>query len=63
MKLNYKLTVVIMLLALITVSFSTNVGAQDKYEAAIEKWVDVFQPSVLSRGEMKAELRWFANYW
>ena len=61
MKVNYKLTVVIMLLALIAVSFSAGVEAQDKSEAAIEKWVDIFQPSVLSRAEMKAELRWFAK--
>ncbi len=33
--------------------------AQEPYNEAIEKWVDEFQPSALSRDEQLAELRWF----
>lgn len=32
----------------------------EPYESAIQKWVDEFQPSTLSRAAMVAELRWFA---
>ncbi len=37
------------------------VQAQTETEAAIEKWLDVFQPSALSKEEQRAELRWFAE--
>jgi glycerol transport system substrate-binding protein len=33
--------------------------AQDKYEVAIERWVDEFRPSALSRDQQIEELRWF----
>ena len=29
--------------------------------AAIEKWIDVFQPSALTRDEQRKEMEWFAN--
>lgn len=35
--------------------------AQDGCETAIAKWIDVFQPSVLSREEQRKELRWFCE--
>lgn len=35
--------------------------ADDPYEAAIQKWAEVFEPSVLSKEERVAELRWFAQ--
>ncbi|MGM0500914.1 MAG: ABC transporter substrate-binding protein [Bacillota bacterium] len=48
---------------IILISFSLGIEAEidQQYEEAIEKWVDVFQPSALSREEMKEELRWFSN--
>ena len=39
----------------------TVLAQQDPYEAAIQKWADFFEPSVLSREERVAELRWFAE--
>ncbi len=35
--------------------------ADDPYEAAIQKWAGEFEPSVLSKEERIAELRWFSQ--
>ncbi|MFO7819025.1 MAG: ABC transporter substrate-binding protein [Halanaerobacter sp.] len=60
---KYRLKLIIILLLVVLVSFSSTaqINAEDKYEEAIDKWVDFFQPSALSREEMKAELRWFSQ--
>ncbi len=34
---------------------------EEPYEAAVQKWADFFEPSVLSRDERVAELRWFSR--
>ncbi len=34
---------------------------EEPYESAVQKWADEFEPSVLSREERVAELRWFAR--
>jgi glycerol transport system substrate-binding protein len=39
--------------------YSTNIGAQTDYEAAILKWAKEFEPSTLSLEARIAELRWF----
>ena len=36
-------------------------AAGDPYEAAVQKWAGEFEPSVLSKEERIAELRWFAQ--
>ncbi len=47
-------------IALVVMILSPGIAiAQDKYETAIEKWVDEFQPSALSRDQQVEELRWF----
>lgn len=35
--------------------------SNDKYEQALEKWAEIFQPSTLSYEERVKELRWFQN--
>ncbi|MBF0449141.1 MAG: extracellular solute-binding protein [Candidatus Magnetomorum sp.] len=35
--------------------------AQTSNEAIIEKWIDTFQPSALSKAEQRAELKWFSD--
>ncbi len=35
--------------------------SDDAYEEAVQKWADVFEPSVLSRQERVSELRWFVE--
>ncbi len=40
--------------------FSSDVQAQSR-EEAIEKWVEIFQPSAISKEEQRKELEWFAE--
>ena len=57
------LTALVAVLALAPVAlFAAGRGEEDpEIEAAIEKWIEFFQPSVLSKEEMKEELLWFAR--
>ncbi len=59
---GFALSICISLLLSTTVpAMAQSDGLDNTYEAAVQKWADAFDVSVLSREERAAELRWFAE--
>ena len=64
MRKTLVLLIAVALLILPSFVFANGEGeavTTESSNAAIEKWIDVFQPSVLSKDEQRKELEWFAN--
>lgn len=58
------LLIAVALLGLPSFLFANGEGeavSAESSNAAIEKWIDVFQPSALTKDEQRKELEWFAN--
>ncbi len=52
---------IILPLLIICLTYSFTIKAEDRYESAILKWAQFFQPSALSQKELKEELQWFKD--
>ncbi|MCD6396333.1 MAG: carbohydrate ABC transporter substrate-binding protein [Spirochaetaceae bacterium] len=64
MRKTLVLLIAVALLILPSFVFANGEGeavTTESSNAAIEKWIDVFQPSVLSKDEQRKELEWFAK--